>query len=31
MELYERKVVDLDTILPEYHQVRDWPDGIPSK
>jgi aldehyde:ferredoxin oxidoreductase len=25
------RVVDLDKMLPEYYQVRCWPDGIPSK
>ncbi len=25
------RVVDLDKMLPEYYQVRDWPGGIPSE
>jgi aldehyde:ferredoxin oxidoreductase len=25
------RVVDLDKMLPEYYQVRDWPNGVPSK
>jgi aldehyde:ferredoxin oxidoreductase len=25
------RVVDLDKMLPEYYQVRSWPDGIPSR
>jgi aldehyde:ferredoxin oxidoreductase len=25
------RVVDLDKMLPEYYQFRDWPNGVPSK
>jgi aldehyde:ferredoxin oxidoreductase len=25
------RVADLDKMLPEYYQVRSWPDGIPSQ